>query len=92
MCLCGEAIDIIGERPITQCADYTQLLVPITLKKSGHASVVCDWHVPCYRPEVPKVRHWDLQWSFRGFRVLWERYFGFHQKMNSSNFIVISFL
>lgn len=56
MSLSKEVIDIISERHITQCADYTQLLVPITSQKSDHASVVFDRDVAFYRPKVPKVR------------------------------------
>lgn len=56
MSLSKEVIDIISERHITQCADYTQLLVPITSQKSDHASVVFDRDVAFYRPKVPRVR------------------------------------
>lgn len=42
MSLYKEVIDIIGERLITQCADYTQLLVQISFQESDHATAVFD--------------------------------------------------
>lgn len=48
MFLSQEVIDIISERPITQCADYSQLLVPITI----YTTAVFDRDVAFHQHKV----------------------------------------
>lgn len=68
MSLSKDVTDVFSERLITLCADYNQLLAPITFYKLDRASVVFGEDAVIHCPQVPKEGLWDLRGSFEEFR------------------------